>query len=110
MWLSPTEEELFLRYNPELQKRSLENRYQKQKDFDDFVNRLKEYSKSDKPIWEVQAEAEKLRKRQALLKPGEKEALEDEASKSIEMQLADKMLQRKQDLRKGGPLVPGGSL
>lgn len=110
MWLSPTEEELFLRYNPELQKRSLENRYQKQKDFDDFVNRLKEYSKSDKPIWEVQAEAEKLRKRQALLKPGEKEALEKEAGKSIEMQLADKMLQQKQELRKDGPLVPGGSL
>lgn len=37
------------RYNPELQKRSLENRIGKQQDFDDFVNRLKEYSKSDKP-------------------------------------------------------------
>lgn len=110
MWLTPTEEELFLRYNPELQKRSLENRYQKQKDFDDFVNRLKEYSKSDRPIWEVQAEAEKLRKRGAMLKPGEKEAAETEAGKSIEMQLADKMLEQKQELRKGGKLVPGGSL
>jgi hypothetical protein len=49
MWLTPTEEELFLKYNPELQKRSLENRQQKQQDFDDFVNRLKVYSKSDKP-------------------------------------------------------------
>jgi len=49
MWLTPTEEELFLRYNPELQKRSLENRQQKQQDFDDFVTRLKVYSKSDKP-------------------------------------------------------------
>lgn len=37
------------RYNPELQRRSLENRYQKQEDFDKFVTKLKEYSKSDKP-------------------------------------------------------------
>lgn len=49
MWLTPTEEELFARYNPELQRRSLENREQKQEEFDNFVRRLKEYSKSDKP-------------------------------------------------------------
>jgi len=48
-YVSPTEEELFLKYNPDLQKRSLENRIGKQQDFDDFVARLKEYSKSDKP-------------------------------------------------------------
>ncbi len=46
------------RYNPELQKRSLENREQKQQDFDNFVNKLKEYSKSDKPIWAAAAEDE----------------------------------------------------
>ncbi|KAL8943062.1 MAG: hypothetical protein Q9211_001115 [Gyalolechia sp. 1 TL-2023] len=43
------------RYNPELQKKSLENRKGKQQDFDNFVNKLKEYSKSDKPIWEAAA-------------------------------------------------------
>jgi CBP4 len=48
VYVSPTEEELFLRYNPELQKRSLENRKEKQEDFDNFVGKLKEYSKSDK--------------------------------------------------------------
>jgi hypothetical protein len=48
-YVTPTEEELFLKYNPELQKRSLENRIGKQEDFDHFVNKLKEYSKSDKP-------------------------------------------------------------
>lgn len=46
------------KYNPELQKRSLENREQKQQDFDNFVNKLKEYSKSDKPIWTAAAEDE----------------------------------------------------
>jgi len=57
-WVMPTEEELFKRYNPELQKRSLEKRQEKQQDFDNFVNKLKEYSKSDKPIWEAAAEDE----------------------------------------------------
>ncbi|MCJ1355705.1 MAG: assembly factor cbp4 [Icmadophila ericetorum] len=57
--VSPTEEELFkVRYNPELQKRSLENREGKQQDFDNFVNKLKEYSRSNKPIWEAAAEDE----------------------------------------------------
>ena len=46
------------KYNPDLQKRSLENREQKQQEFDDFVKKLKEYSKSDKPIWVVAAEDE----------------------------------------------------
>jgi hypothetical protein len=48
-WVSPTDEELFKRYNPELQKRSLERRYEREKEFDDFVMQLKEHSKSDKP-------------------------------------------------------------
>ncbi|TVY36804.1 Assembly factor cbp4 [Lachnellula occidentalis] len=58
-WVAPTEEELFLKYNPELQKRSLENRQEKQEDFDNFVKRLKVLSKSDKPIWEAAAIADK---------------------------------------------------
>lgn len=37
------------RYNPELQRRSLENRQGKQEDFDNFVGKLKEYSRSEKP-------------------------------------------------------------
>lgn len=48
-YVSPTEEELFKKYNPDLQKKSLENRNQKQQEFDEFVSKLKEYSKSDKP-------------------------------------------------------------
>jgi hypothetical protein len=47
-YISPTEEELFKRYNPELQRRSLEGRIQRQEEFDTFVKHLKEYSKSDK--------------------------------------------------------------
>ncbi|KAK0717151.1 hypothetical protein B0T26DRAFT_740676 [Lasiosphaeria miniovina] len=55
-WVMPTDEELFKKYNPELQKKSLERRDERQQEFDDFVTRLKQASKSDKPIWVVQAE------------------------------------------------------
>lgn len=48
-YISPTEEELFKKYNPDLQKKSLERRVEKQQEFDQFVSKLKEYSKSDKP-------------------------------------------------------------
>lgn len=37
------------KYNPDLQRRSLENRAKTQEDFDKFVSNLREYSKSDKP-------------------------------------------------------------
>jgi hypothetical protein len=47
-YVSPSEEELFKRYNPDLQKKSLENRIGRQQEFDDFVVKLKEYSKSNK--------------------------------------------------------------
>lgn len=48
-WLTPTEEELFKKYNPDLQKKSLANRSQTQQEFNEFVGKLKEYSRSDKP-------------------------------------------------------------
>jgi hypothetical protein len=64
MWVTPSEEEIFKvsrpprandasdslqRYSPELQKKALANREQRQKDFDGFVHQLKDLSKSDKP-------------------------------------------------------------
>ena len=49
IYVMPTHEDLFKRYNPELQRRSLEQREQAEEDFDKFVGKLKEYSKSDKP-------------------------------------------------------------
>lgn len=73
-YVTPSEEELFSvsqhsnhaycksqkltrlqRYNPELQKRSLERRQEKQEDFDNFVGRLKEYSRSEKPSKSLQS-------------------------------------------------------
>ncbi|KAJ0123133.1 hypothetical protein N8I77_010206 [Diaporthe amygdali] len=81
-WVSPTEEELFKKYNPDLQKKSLANRAERQREFDDFVGKLKEYSKSDKPIWVVQAEAaeqERQMRRLQAKKSAEEERLRREA-------------------------------
>jgi len=49
MWVTPTDEELFQKYSPELKRKSLERRVEREQEFDDFVAKLKEYSKSDKP-------------------------------------------------------------
>lgn len=55
-WVQPTDEELFKRYSPELQKKSLERRHERQQEFDDFVNQLKDFSKSDKHSTSVESE------------------------------------------------------
>ncbi|KAH0596795.1 hypothetical protein MHUMG1_05103 [Metarhizium humberi] len=66
MRLTPTEDELRAKYNPDLLKKSIETREERQQEFDDFVTRLKEYSKSDKPIWIVVKEEEERRKKAVL--------------------------------------------
>ncbi|CAD0056916.1 unnamed protein product, partial [Aureobasidium pullulans] len=43
-YVTPTEEELFMR-------RSLENRKEKQENFNEWVTQLKKHSKSDLPLW-----------------------------------------------------------
>ncbi|TAQ85537.1 hypothetical protein B7494_g6134 [Chlorociboria aeruginascens] len=69
VYLSPTEEQLFKKYNPELQKRSLDNKNKnkKQQEFDDFVGRLKDYSKSDKHIWDVASAQGKIAREAKIL-------------------------------------------
>ena len=52
-WVVPTEEELRSRYNPDLLKKSIEGRAEREAEFNDFVTKLKEYSKSDKPSTSV---------------------------------------------------------
>lgn len=47
-YIRPSDEELVKRYNPELQKRSAEQGQRKAQEFDDYVSKLKEWSKSDK--------------------------------------------------------------
>ncbi|KAK4192494.1 hypothetical protein QBC35DRAFT_483987 [Podospora australis] len=98
-WVQPTDEELFQKYNPELQKRSLENRYEREKDFDDFVVKLKEQAKSSKPIWIVQAEEAEKNQQETARQKKLAEALK----------LADEVKARKEALRREAGLPVEGS-
>ncbi|KAK7914582.1 hypothetical protein PG985_012285 [Apiospora marii] len=77
-YVQPTDEELFKRYNPELQKKSLNRRYERQKEFDDFVTQLKTDSKDDRHIWTVQDEARR-KYREERLREDAKNAAEAKA-------------------------------
>ncbi|KAK5191158.1 Assembly factor cbp4 [Exophiala xenobiotica] len=75
-YVTPAEGEVFKRFNPDLQKRNLELRDQRTKDYEIFLSQLKEYSKSDKPIWEAAADAQRQAKEQLLQKEAEDRALQ----------------------------------
>jgi hypothetical protein len=47
-YIRPSDEELRKRYNPDLQKRAAEQGDRRAQEFDDYVHKLKEWSKSDK--------------------------------------------------------------
>ncbi|KAJ5502623.1 hypothetical protein N7463_005497 [Penicillium fimorum] len=64
-YIRPTDEELRSRYNPDLRKRSTEQGERRAQEFDDYVNKLKHWSKSDKSIW--YAAQEELDQKQAAL-------------------------------------------
>jgi len=49
MYVSPDPDELFSRYNPDLQKKALAEREQRLKDHAEYMAKLMEYSKSNKP-------------------------------------------------------------
>ena len=49
VYVMPTDEELFQKYNPELQKRSLERREERTTEFNEWLQNLKRQSRSNKP-------------------------------------------------------------
>lgn len=98
MYVMPTDEELFKKYNPELQKRSLERRAERQQEINDWVENLKRQSRSKKPIWVVQEE-ETRAARQAHLRntarlaeeaKAQREAMRKEAGLTPELQASSK--------------------
>lgn len=81
--LMPKPEELFERYNPELQKRVIENRPKVEKEYQEFLNDLKEVSQSDKTLWEAAKEISERREKARLeaLRGGDKKKEIEEAIK-----------------------------
>ncbi|RPB01773.1 hypothetical protein L873DRAFT_1788114 [Choiromyces venosus 120613-1] len=90
-YVTPDPDELFKRYNPDLQRKTLELREQREKNYSEFLGKLREYSKSDKPIWVVAAEEEK---KQRLAEKAERKRVRDELEKQkqeiLEEQLGGK--------------------
>ncbi|KAK2747156.1 assembly factor cbp4 [Myotisia sp. PD_48] len=72
-YVRPTEEELFQRFNPDLQKRNLAMRDQRQQEYEVFVNHLKEHSKSDKNIWVAMKDAKEQQKKSAEVPQNQKQ-------------------------------------
>ncbi|KAJ9652309.1 Assembly factor cbp4 [Neophaeococcomyces mojaviensis] len=66
--VTPSEGDLFKRFSPELQQRNLDMRAERQRNYEDFVEKLKEYSKSDKPIWAAAEEASRKAREDILRK------------------------------------------
>ena len=71
--VTPAEGELFKRFSPELQAHNLANRERRQRDYEDFVGKLKEYSKSDKPIWVAAEEAQEKARQEIISRQREEE-------------------------------------
>ncbi|KAA8899418.1 hypothetical protein FN846DRAFT_960594 [Sphaerosporella brunnea] len=92
IYLTPDPDELFKKYNPELQKKALAERETRLKQHEEFLAQLREYSKSDKPIWLVAAEEEKKRKALA-------DAQRARAREEMERQRQDIMEEQQQRAR-----------
>ncbi|OKL63209.1 hypothetical protein UA08_01318 [Talaromyces atroroseus] len=84
-YIRPTDEELFSKYNPELQKAALENRDRREKEYDEYVNKLKEWSKSDKSIWFAVKEEESRRRAQAAAAGASTQSRDEERIQREEM-------------------------
>jgi hypothetical protein len=87
-YVTPSEGELFKRFSPDLQKRNLEARERRTAEYLDFAGKMREYSKSDKPIWEAAEEAQR-KKRAEMIEVDRARRAEEERVKS-EMREAQK--------------------
>ncbi|EEQ91657.1 assembly factor cbp4 [Blastomyces dermatitidis] len=88
-YVRPTEEELFQKFSPELQKRNLETREQRQKDFDTFVTQLKTHAKSHKSIWHAMKENEATSRRQLDMRRKEEQEEAERQKAQIRKELAE---------------------
>lgn len=84
--VTPDEGELFKRFSPELQKRNLEMRDERLRNHQEFITQLKEYSKSDKPIWVAAAEAQAKAKEDLMRNQGEEEAMQEKIRQEMRAQ------------------------
>lgn len=86
-YVTPSEGELFKRFNPDLQKRNLELRDEREKNYRDFAAKMIEYSKSDKPIWEAEADARQRVRNEIMRRETEERKIRDERAKEMRAEM-----------------------
>ena len=87
-YVTPAEGELFKRFNPELQKRNIELRSQREENYKDFASKMIEYSKSDKPIWIAEEESRQRVREEILARERKEKEEKDQIAKSIKDEMA----------------------
>ncbi|EXJ86443.1 hypothetical protein A1O3_03394 [Capronia epimyces CBS 606.96] len=81
--VTPSEGEIFSKFNPDLQKRNLELRDQRQQNYQEFLDQLKEHSKSDKPIWIAAAEAQAKAKEELVKQKEEEKSMQQKIKEEL---------------------------
>lgn len=86
-YVTPSEGELFKRFNPDLQKRNLEMRDEREKNYKDFAAKMIEYSKSDKPIWAAEEDARMKAREDILARESSERKVREERAREIRAEL-----------------------
>ena len=85
--VTPSEGELFKRFNPDLQKRNIEMRPEREKNYRDFAAKMIEYSKSDKPIWAAEEDARMKVREEILSRETAERKVRDERAAEMRAEL-----------------------
>lgn len=85
--VTPSEGELFKRFSPDLQKRNLEMREERTRNYEDFVSKMKEYSKDGRPIWIVAEEDQQRARREWLAKQEEEKKLAEKVRLDLQNEI-----------------------
>ncbi|KAI1617774.1 hypothetical protein EDD37DRAFT_646604 [Exophiala viscosa] len=75
-YVTPAEGEVFKKFNPELQARNLALKDERMKNYEAFLQELKELSKSDKNMWVAAKEKQKKMQEQFLENEAQEKALQ----------------------------------
>ncbi|KAK5944914.1 Assembly factor cbp4 [Knufia obscura] len=86
-YVTPSEGELFKRFNPDLQKRNLEMRPERERNYKDFAAKMIEYSKSDKPIWAAEEEARMKAREEILARESEERKVREERAAAMRAEM-----------------------
>lgn len=84
--ITPSEEEIFQKFNPELQARNLALRDERRKNQQAFLDQLKEYSKSDKNMWVAEKEAQAKAREELVRREAEEKAFQGRISEEMRAQ------------------------